>query len=226
MRYTRFDLKRNKGKRSGKSILTFISALIILGAVSWTLLFSINIKDLTGSSAGSKSNSKNVNFTAIQGGMYAKDENVEKEKSALSSYGTPFVVKQGEVSRVFSGIYLEENYQLVIDAMNKNSKTNSKMVFKLNKNDLCDTEIAEIITANIKILNKLSENGVKGVQTKDYKAWVTALKKPDSNSKNIEVIKQLEDYVQKMPDTVTRDMAPDNYVFLYNILKNISEISK
>lgn len=226
MRYTRFDFKRNKGKRSGKSILTFISALIVLGAVLGTLLLSINFKDLTGGSASVTNNSKTVNFTAIQGGMYAKDENVEKEKSALASYGVPFVVKQGEITRVFSGIYLEENYQKIIDGMNKDSKSNSKMVFKLNKNDLCDTEIAEIITGNIKILNKLSENGVKAIQTKDYKAWVTALKKPSGNAKNIEVIKQLEDYVQKMPEEITRDMAPDNYAFLYNILKNICEISK
>ncbi len=228
MRYTRYDFKRNKSKNNKKGLLAIFGAMIVFAAITGTFIFNISMKNpgAPQSTTAVKSQGTSAKFIAIQGGMFAKQENADKEKTALSPYGSAFIVKQGELNRVFSGIYLEDNYKAIVDSMNKNSKSNSKMVFTLNKKDICDAEIAEIVTANLKILNKLSENGVKAIQTKDFKTWTSTLKKPDNTSKNIEVLNQLKDYVGKMPEEVTRDKAPDNYIFLYGILKNICDISK
>lgn len=224
MGYTRYNFKRNKGKSNKRPILGFFAGVIILAIVSCALMFKFTLDNPAGKE-GTKVSSKTARFIAVQGGMFAKEENVEKEKAVLSSYGIPFVVKEGEVTRVFSGLYLEDNFRVVMDSMDKNGKSNSKMIFTLNKNDLCDTEIAELVTANTRVLNKLSEPSVKGIQTKEFKAWAASLKKPDSG-KNLKALKAVLEYIEKLPEELTREKAPDNYFFLYNILKDICEISK
>jgi len=226
MRYTRYDLKKKKKKNNNKIFFAIFAIMVISAVVLGTAISKFTIKGPSNSTSSEKVNSKPVKFIAIQGGMYAKTENADKEKAVLALYGNPFIIIDGNLNRVFSGIYLEDTFQNIIDALNKNDKSNSKMIFTLNKKDLCDAEIAEIVSANIKILSKLTESEVRAVQTQEFKAWTSSLKKVDGSSKNIKVLNDLEDYVGKLPAELTKDKAADNYIFLYNILKNICTISK
>lgn len=73
-----------------------------------------------------------------------------------------------------------------------NKIDNSKVTFIMNKKDLCDAEISEIITAYIKVVNKLSEKDVKSVKTEEIKKWMSSLDKVDKNSSNIKTLNNLK----------------------------------
>jgi len=227
MRYTRYDLK-NKNKKKHHYISVVFVLMLVLAIILGTIVSKFTIKGAAPqkTEANTNSSSKPIKFAAIQGGLYANIDNANKEKDVLASFGNPFMIKEGDRNRVFLGIYSEDSFDNIIKTLNEKGKSNSKMVFTLNKNNLCDAEIAEIISANIKILQKLTESDVRAVKTQDLKTWATALKKADDSSKNIKELNELKDYIGKLPTELTKDKAADNYVFLYNILKNISEISK
>lgn len=102
---------------------------------------------------------------------------------------------------------------------------NSKFSYKIENDGLCNAEIGEIINANITILNRLCENNVKAVQTKDLKAWCKALKQVDKKSKEYDTLENLKKYINAMPDEISKDKANINYQFLFTTLKkyNVSK---
>ena len=226
MRYTRYDLKK-KNKKNHHYISIIFIFILVMAVIMGTIVskFTINTTPQK-TEANSNSSNKPIKFVAIQGGMYANIDNANKERDVLASYGNPFMIKDGERNRVFLGIYSEDSFDNIIKTLNEKGKSNSKMVFTLTKNNLCDAEIAEVISANIKILEKLNESDVRAVKTKDLKTWVAALKKVDTSSGNIKELNALKDYIGKFPDQLTKDKVAENYIFLYNILKTLSEISK
>lgn len=232
MRYTRYDLKKKSNKKNNKKnkyfYVVFIS-MLIMAVILGTIVSKFTIKNAVAWKTETNTNissSKPAKYVAIQGGIYANIDNANKEKNVLSTFGNPFMIKEGDKNRVFVGIYSEDTFENIIKTLNDSKKSNSKMVFTLKRNNLCDSEIAEIISANIKVLSKLTESDVRAIKTQDFKTWTASLKKVDTSSENIKSLDELKDYVGKLPNEITKDKAADNYVFLYNILKNTSEISK
>ena len=95
------------------------------------------------------------------------------------------------------------------------------MVFTIKCEDVCDLEIVEIINAYIQVLGKLSEKNVKAIETKELKSWCASLEEVQINNKNIKLLNELKDRINKLPDKVTRDKASENYIFLYNLLRRL-----
>ena len=102
---------------------------------------------------------------------------------------------------------------------------NSKIIFTIKKDDLCNVEIAEIINANLEILNKLSEQDVKSIQTDELKKWCSSLKSEKmENSNNKLVLKELKEYVSKLPKEIEKDKAEENYVYMFKVLKKVNSV--
>lgn len=237
MKYTRYDLKRGKDNRT---FFTVIFLVLILAFIFGTIIFKLFIKSPISSNANnndvtqisnnkdkskpsdSMSNNQSTNFIAVQGGIYKSKENAEAEKTLLSQYGTPFAVTETDKVRVFLGIYTENQGEKIMKSLTEQKVDNSKMLLSVNTNDLCDAEILEIINANIQILNKLAEKNVKAVQTEELKKWCSALKKVSKDSKNISVLNDIKEHVNKMPKELTKENVQENYIYIYGILKKMS----
>lgn len=230
MKYTRFDLK--KKSNSGRfvwCVLCILIAAFILGTIISKLIskeaWPKSILNLKQNNIESKNQQqvtkKNVKYIAVQGGMYANKDNAENEKKLLSGYGNPFEITDGNNTRVFIGIYDETGAEGIIKTLNTNNVPNSKMIFELNVNDLCDAEISEIINADLQIINKLSNKDIEGVYTDELKKWCTQLKAADKNSKNISVLNELNAYINSMPKKIQKDKVEENYIKIYTILKKI-----
>jgi hypothetical protein len=237
LKYTRYDLKRGKDNRTFITIILFI---LILAFVLGTIIFRLFIKNPIGSNvdsgnvtqisdnkdknkpSNSTTNSQAIRFIAVQGGIYKSKENADSEKTLLSQYGTPFTVNEEDKTRVFLGIYAEDQGEKIMKSLTDQKVDNSKMLFTMNNNELCDVEISEIISANIQILNKLAEKNVKAIQTEELKKWCSALKKVDKDSKNILVLNDMQDHINKMPKELTKENVGENYSYIYNILKKVS----
>ncbi|WP_251861808.1 hypothetical protein [Clostridium sp. Marseille-Q2269] len=231
MRYTRYDIKkRNKFNFTFFLIIALVLALaFILGTVIFNLVSPGNIK--TGNLAKkqnanivkSKENkTNNSTYIAIQKGIYAKKENVSGVLNSLKPYGNVFTVDENGKTRVFLGVYEEDEGIKLMKKLTDNKIDNSKMTFVLNKKDLCDAEISEIITAYIKIVNKLSEKDVKSVKTEEIKKWMSSLEKVDKDSANIKVLNNLKEHINKLPKDLSRDQASKSYIFIYNNLKQLN----
>lgn len=237
MKYTRYDLKRDN---DNKAFIAVILLILVLAFIFGTAIFKLFIKSPISSdiktdsvsnrsnqktdnnSSGKLNNSKITKFVVVQGGIYQSKENADAERNLLAQYGTPFTVTEDNKTRVFLGIYTEEQAERIMKSLTEQKVDNSKMTFTLNNNDLCDVEIAEIINANIQILNKLAEKNVKAIQTEELKKWCAALKKVDKDSKNILILKDIQDHINKMPKELTKENVGENYTYLYNILKKIA----
>lgn len=238
MKYTRYDLKN---KNNGKTFILLVLLVLVLAFLFGTIIFklfsgnynggkSLGNETSTGKNSVSKSNVQNVTnqnstqaakFIVIQGGIYANKENAEVEKNLLNAYGSPFTVTEDNKTRVLLGIYVEDQGEKIIKSLNDAKVDNSKMLFTINKDNVCDAEIAEIVSANIQILNKLSEKDVKAIQTSELKKWCSSLNNENNQGKNIAVLKQLKDDVNKMPKEISKDKAAENYIYLYQILKKV-----
>lgn len=237
MKYTRYDLKRDN---DNKAFIAIIFLILVSAFLFGTVIFKLFIKNPISSniktdsvsntsnqkadtkSSGNLNNSKITKFVAIQGGIYQSKEYADAERNLLVQYGTPFTVAEDNKTRVFLGIYTEEQAERISKSLTEQKVDNSKMTFTLNNNDLCDVEISETINANIQILNKLAEKNVKAIQTEELKKWCTALKKVDKDSKNILVLQDIQDHISKLPKELTKESVVENYIYLYNILKKIS----
>ncbi|AUN11997.1 hypothetical protein RSJ21_16065 [Clostridium botulinum] len=231
MRYTRYDIKK-KNKSNFTFFLTIALVLVlafILGTVIFNLFSPSNIKKGNTSTKNNinvvknKDNkTSNSNYIAIQRGVYAKKENVSEVLNSLKPYGNIFTVEDNGKTRVFLGIYEEDEGIKLMKKLTDNKVDNSKITFVMNKKDLCDAEISEIITAYIKVVNKLSEKDVKSVKTEEIKKWMSSLDKVDKNSSNIKTLNNLKEHINKLPKDLTKDQASKSYIFIYNTLKEVN----
>lgn len=231
MRYTRYDIKkRNKSNFTFFLIITLVLVLaFILGTVIFNLVSPSNIKkgntitkDNTNVVKSKDNKSNSSNYIIIQRGIYAKKENVSGVLNSLKPYGNIFTIEDNGKTRVFLGIYEEDEGIKLMKKLTDNKIDNSKMTFVINKKDLCDAEISEIITAYIKVVNKLSEKDVKSVKTEEIKKWVSSLDKVEKDSSNIKTLNNLKEHINKLPKDLTKDQSSKSYIFIYNILKEIN----
>ncbi|NFG98278.1 hypothetical protein FC824_17485 [Clostridium sporogenes] len=231
MRYPRYDIrKRNKSNFTFFLIITLVLVLaFILGTVIFNLVSPSNIKkgntitkDNTNIVRSKDNKSNSSNYIIIQRGIYAKKENVSGVLNSLKPYGNIFTIEDNGKTRVFLGIYEEDEGIKLMKKLTDNKIDNSKMTFVINKKDLCDAEISEIITAYIKIVNKLSEKDVKSVKTEEIKKWVSSLDKVEKDSSNIKTLNNLKEHINKLPKDLTKDQSSKSYIFIYNILKEIN----
>jgi hypothetical protein len=232
MKYTRYDLKRQKN--GGKILILILALVVLLAIIIGTIIYKIiaanpkvNSKNGINNSTVIKNNSnissKITKFIVVSGGMYANKNNVTPQVNILKSYGNPFTVEQDGKTRVFLGIYNEKDGLSIIKTLTDKKVTYSKMTFQISSSDMCDAEISEIVNANMDIIKKLSDSNVKAIKTSDFKKWIVALGKVDSSSKHIAQLNSLKDYMGKLPDLISKDKITGNYTFLYSILQQTSK---
>lgn len=166
-----------------------------------------------------------MKFIGIQGGLFSQSENIQQSKNILSNYGIPFTVTEEKGTRVILGIYSEEKALNIIKILNENNIDNSKINFEINliKNDACDEVIAELLNAEINILNEVSNKDTKSIKTNDLKAWCEEnTKKVDNKSKNFTILNEIKTNINGMPNELGKDKVSEYYVFIYNTLKKLN----
>lgn len=240
MKYTRYDFRKKRTDMT-PLVVMLISILLVAFALG-TGLSKVILKGTSSSNfnklpdktatnnSGNKENqsnngtvkSENVNikFIGVQCGVYEKKENADDEKNKLKAVVAPFSVEDGNRIRVMAGIFLEEEANSCIKLLNEKGFQTNKNIIEINKSDLCDAEIAEIISSNIQIINKLFQKDVSGYQTEKFKKWINSdLPAVDQKSKNFVVLEELKKYENSLPEQMNKDKIEENYIYIYNTLK-------
>ncbi len=160
-----------------------------------------------------------VKFTMVQCGYFKEKENALDLKNKLNKEFESYLINDNDKIKVVVGIFCED--KMAEDISNKLSEkgfNNIRTSFQVVKNDLCDSEIAEILNANIKILNKFGDKNVKSIKTDELKKWVNSLEKVDSKSENYALLEQIKDYTLKLPEEIQKDKLETYYNSLYGFL--------
>lgn len=240
MKYTRYDLKQ---RSDGKTFILTVVFILMFAFFFATVIFKIfvgnsnsknqanNMSD-TQVSNQNKKGSQNSNavqndeklgkFIAVQGGIYKDKNNAEQEKNLLKQYGIPFSITEQDKTRVLLGIYNEETGKNIVTSLTEQKVDNSKMMFSVDEDSTCNTQIVELVNAYIQVLNKMSEKNVEAVQTSELKKWSISLEKV-KDGKNLNALNEIKSYINKLPDKISKDKVEGSYIYVYNFLNKVGK---
>jgi len=245
VKYTRYNYKPQRKKNNFMFVfILIIIAAIILGTIFSKLLPKNNNtnvipKDKTTNIGLDKINktdkdsvevSKVVqtasakDFVAIQCGVFSKKENALILKNSLMKYGTPFIIEEDNLIRVLFGIYPSDGFDVIAKQLLSNKIEYVKINFHIIGNDTTSSQINEMISADIKILNKLSEKDTKAIQTVELKKWLVALEGAEEKSASYTNMNEIKSYLTAMPAELTKEKTEEGYIYIYKFIKKLSKI--
>lgn len=232
MKYTRYDIR--KRKTDSLIVIIIILMILILSFIIGSIVSKLILKNQkynTNKSVPNKTYEKQVSkiqennseiiYIAIQGGMFQNKDYALEEINKLKQFGNPFIIEEEGKYRVFLGIYKDDKMNELLKILTENKVESSNVNFKIKQSDTCDNEIIEILNGYTEILEMLNGKNIKAIQTKDFKTWCSSLKEVDSKSKNIKILVQLKDNINRLPTEIKKEDIPNYYSFLYNLLKSL-----
>jgi hypothetical protein len=163
-------------------------------------------------------------YVALQCGIFSKKENASVLKNSLMKFGTPFIIEEDNLIRVLFGIYPKESIDSITKQLQANKIEYIKINFKLIGKDATSTQINEMISADIKILNKLSEKDTKAIQTAEFKKWLLALEGAEEKSASYTTMTELKTYLNAMPSELKKEKTEGGYVYIYKFIKKVVKI--
>lgn len=230
MRYTRYDLKKKQGGNKYFILILIIILVVALsiGTVVSKLLLK-NSKYLNGTvssktSSASSNTSKNSEYVFLQGGIFSKKEYADELMKSLGAIGNPIEINDNGKIRVIFGMYKRgESYTSAVKLLTDNKFDSSEISYDINIGDICNSEIVEIIDANLQIISKLNDKDVKAVQLQELKKWKNNLKKVEGDYKNKKVLLELEKYIDKLPESYSKNNTNDSIQFMYTEFKKMAK---
>ena len=219
MRYTKYVYN----KKSKNNFWISLIIVIILGSVTGGVLFKLLFKNVNGlingtnnvgsiSTGAVKDNNYEKIFIAVQCGVFKNEENAKELADSLTNC-TPFIIEENGVFKVICGIFYNKNDVNEINKeLAKKGIEGYSIKFDLSK---CNNDLEyEIIKGYEKILNKVTEENVKSINTKEFKKWVLKNSKKNSNKEIQELIKD----IQKLPSDIIKENNNNTLVYLYKFL--------
>ena len=235
MRYTRYNYKAPKKNNNFIIIITLtLIAAIALGTI-FSKLLPNNTKGTSvvdkntkvslekdGSNASKSTPAGNIkDYVALQCGVYSSKEGALLLKDSLTEFGTPFIIEEDNLNKVLVGIYPSDGIDSVVKQLNAKKISFVKVNYQLNAADLTSAQTNEMISANIEILNKLSEKDTKGIQTAKLKKWMLTLKGEDKKSKNYSNMNEIKVYLTALPDEFKKEKTEEGYIYIYKFIKKL-----
>ena len=246
MRYTRYNYKPPRKKNN----FMFVFLLIIIAAITLGTIFSkllpksdntknavaqekttnIGLEKESQTSKDGVDVSKVIpkastkDYVALQCGVFSKKENALVLKNSLMSFGTPFIIEEDNLIRVFFGIYPKESSDIITKQLQANKIEYTKISFQINGNDLTSSQINEMISADIKILNKLSEKDIGGYDTVELKKWLLTLQGAEEKSASYATMTEIKSYLTAMPGSLKKEKTEEGYIYIYKFIKKLTKI--
>ncbi|KJZ84456.1 DNA double-strand break repair Rad50 ATPase [Clostridium sp. IBUN13A] len=156
---------------------------------------------------------------ALQCGYYSKKENADISIPTISSYCQPFVVEENGNYRVIAGLYDDELGMKKLDELKGKGIDVAKVSIQIPTDTLEGKKIFQIVEGFLQITSKFEESDVKSVKTADFKTWVDGIIN-DGNSIQSEKLKDIQSYVQSLPDEISKSNSADSVQSLYTLIKS------
>ncbi|HEY8893029.1 MAG TPA: hypothetical protein VIM70_22645 [Clostridium sp.] len=242
MKYTRYNYKPPKKRNNFIIIITLtLIAAIALGTIFSKLLPNNSVtnaenkttkvtldKDSTANAQSvdvsnviSQTNIKD--YVAIQCGVFSTMERALIVKNSLATFGAPFIIVEGKLNKVFLGVYPKDGIDTIIKQLQTAKTTYVKINLQLNGKDSTSAQVNEIISADVKILNKLSEKDVKAYTTVAVKKWMGSLEGADVKSTSYSNLTQIKAYLTALPAEIKKEKTEEGYIYIYNFINKLSK---
>ncbi len=157
-------------------------------------------------------------FYLLQCGVFKVKENANGVMSKLSSLGKPFVGQEGELSKVYFGIYSSESIDAAVTILNGKSMENTKVTINIPVKDISTTQYCKTIESLLQITNKASEGGVESVKTAELKKWTGTLEAISEGMDKYKEVSTLKEYINALPDQVDKTQIDAMTKYLYDEL--------
>ncbi|MBS5982799.1 SPOR domain-containing protein [Clostridium butyricum] len=220
MRYTRYEYKK-QGK------IKFVMSVVLVATVSigsglYISKFLFSTKETSNMTQVTQKQNETVQsqgIMALQCGYYSKKENADISIPTISSYCQPFVVEENGNYRVIAGLYDDELGMKKLDELKGKGIDVAKVSIEIPTNTLEGKKIFQIVEGFLQITSKFEESDVKSVKTADFKTWVDGIIN-DGNSIQSEKLKDIQSYVQSLPDEISKSNSADSVQSLYTLIKS------
>lgn len=220
MRYTRYEYKK-QGK------IKFVMSVVLVATVSigsglYISKFLFSTKETSNMTQVTQKQNETVQsqgIMALQCGYYSKKENADVSIPTISSYCQPFVVEENGNYRVIAGLYDDELGMKKLDELKGKGIDVAKVSIQIPTDTLEGKKIFQIVEGFLQITSKFEESDVKSVKTADFKTWVDGIIN-DGNSIQSEKLKDIQSYVQSLPDEISKSNSADSVQSLYTLIKS------
>ena len=170
----------------------------------------------------SETNSKD--YVAIQCGAFSKSESTLVLKNKLMKFGTPFIIEEDNLYKIILGIYPSESIDGVVKQLKADNIDYVKVKMQLISKDKASAQTSEMISADIKILNKLSEKDTKSIQTVELKKWLNSLESSVEKGESYNTMTELKSYLTALPEELKREKTEQEYIYIYKFIKKLIKI--
>ncbi|WP_058229638.1 hypothetical protein [Clostridium butyricum] len=220
MRYTRYEYKKQGKIKFVMSVVLVATVSIGSGLYISNFLFSTKeTSNMTQVTQKQNETVQSQGIMALQCGYYSKKENADISIPTISSYCQPFVVEENGNYRVIAGLYDDELGMKKLDELKGKGIDVAKVSIQIPTDTLEGKKIFQIVEGFLQITSKFEESDVKSVKTADFKTWVDGIIN-DGNSIQSEKLKDIQSYVQSLPDEISKSNSADSVQSLYTLIKS------
>ena len=220
MRYTRYEYKKQGKVKFVMSVV--LVATVSIGSGLYISKFLFSTKETSNMTQVTQKQNETVQsqgIMALQCGYYSKKENADISIPTISSYCQPFVVEENGNYRVIAGLYDDELGMKKLDELKGKGIDVAKVSIQIPTDTLEGKKIFQIVEGFLQITSKFEESDVKSVKTADFKTWVDGIIN-DGNSIQSEKLKDIQSYVQSLPDEISKSNSADSVQSLYSLIKS------
>ncbi|OFS19416.1 MULTISPECIES: sporulation-associated protein [Clostridium] len=220
MRYTRYEYKKQGKVKFVMSVV--LVATVSIGSGLYISKFLFSTKETSNMTQVTQKQNETVQsqgIMALQCGYYSKKENADISIPTISSYCQPFVVEENGNYRVIAGLYDDELGMKKLDELKGKGIDVAKVSIQIPTDTLEGKKIFQIVEGFLQITSKFEESDVKSVKTADFKTWVDGIIN-DGNSIQSEKLKDIQSYVQSLPDEISKSNSADSVQCLYTLIKS------
>lgn len=238
MKYTRYNKKKNNSFLNilfMGLIIVFVAFLI--GTMMSRILFKDKIQKEDGDNGtniiADKDNdeskkeesdvSNGVKLYSIQCGFFKEKANAEQLMNNLRGKYPVFLYEENDGFKLMVGIYEEEKCNEVMKKLEGEKLEPVRVSFDFGNDDLYNAEIGEISNANIKLFNKLEDDGVKSIPTEDIKNWIKELKEVQGEEDSKTLLQEFKDYTLNLPDEILKSDLEKYYTELFGMIKKFKK---
>ncbi len=158
------------------------------------------------------------NFYILQCGVFKVKSNADETLNKLSAFGNPFIGQEGELSKVYFGMYSDKNIENGASILKEKGIDNTKVTINIPMEDNSTKQFCEIVDSLLQVVNKTSESGVKSINTSELKKWIDGLEKIDENMKQYNEVNSLKEYIKALPDEVDKNKDGEVLKYVYDQL--------
>ena len=240
MKYTRYNIKSKP--KSSNSFLFYLAITLLLALLLGTFIFKFVLKDsgkigfIKGIDINNYKQQQNsgkvpgksevkeekavseYNFYILQCGVFKVKSNADETLNKLSAFGNPFIGQEGELSKVYFGLYSDKNIENGASILKEKGIDNTKVTINIPMEDNSTKQFCEIVDSLLQVVNKTSESGVKSINTSELKKWIDGLEKIDENTKQYNEVNSLKEYIKALPDEVDKNKDGEVLKYVYDQL--------